>query len=337
VVSCLLQLMQAIASHQVVLVSGETGCGKSTQLPQFILEEHLAAGKHCRVVCGQPRRLSAVSLAQRVAAERGEPVGNSVGYVVMPAAVPCQHRMFLLYRGLCCAIEDLSGLSRQAPRHAGFVAFTMPAQQCRYRIRLESEGGPRAPLQFVTYGILVKLLAGGADSSELKGVTHIVLDEVHERDKYADFAAILLLDLLRARPGLRLVLMSATLQKGVFAEYFSAFGCPVVEVPGRTFPVSEHFLEDVLQLTGRDDGGSDGAAARSERVDSSDEGGQEGQDVDEPDEVDLDLVEDLLCYICREGRHLKVRTRPCIATHTSWPCLRLSQQLWSAPSHVCAA
>jgi HrpA-like RNA helicase len=59
---------------------------------------------------------------------------------------------------------------------------------------------------------------------------------------------VLLLDVLAARPDLKLVLMSATLQ----AERFSAFfgGCPVVTVPGRTYPVEKLHLEDVLQVTG---------------------------------------------------------------------------------------
>jgi ATP-dependent RNA helicase DHX36 len=80
------------------------------------------------------------------------------------------------------------------------------------------------------------------------GVTHVVLDEIHERDKFADFAIILLLDVLKANPSLRLVLMSATLQTKRFSSFFG--GCPVLQVQGRTFPVQEYFLEDVLRLTG---------------------------------------------------------------------------------------
>lgn len=66
------------------MVSGETGCGKTTQVPQFILEESIAAGAgSCTsIVCTQPRRISAVSIAQRVATERGETVGRTVGYSI---------------------------------------------------------------------------------------------------------------------------------------------------------------------------------------------------------------------------------------------------------------
>jgi HrpA-like RNA helicase len=58
------QIVAALDSHQVVLVAGETGCGKTTQVPQYILEDAWYRGKGCRVVCTQPRRISAVSGAR---------------------------------------------------------------------------------------------------------------------------------------------------------------------------------------------------------------------------------------------------------------------------------
>lgn len=65
---------------QVVVVSGETGCGKTTQLPQYILESEIEAsrGAACSIICTQPRRISAIAVAERVAAERGEGIGESV-------------------------------------------------------------------------------------------------------------------------------------------------------------------------------------------------------------------------------------------------------------------
>eukprot|EP00967_Tisochrysis_lutea_P119620 scaffold195477_cov21-Tisochrysis_lutea.AAC.1 len=55
---------------------GATGCGKSTQVPQFILDDAIAqgAGSSTNIVVTQPRRISALGLAQRVAQERGETV-----------------------------------------------------------------------------------------------------------------------------------------------------------------------------------------------------------------------------------------------------------------------
>lgn len=65
---------------QVVVVSGETGCGKTTQLPQYILETEIEAarGAACNIICTQPRRISAMSVSERVAAERGDKLGESV-------------------------------------------------------------------------------------------------------------------------------------------------------------------------------------------------------------------------------------------------------------------
>ncbi|XP_071683938.1 DExH-box ATP-dependent RNA helicase DExH3 isoform X1 [Lolium perenne] len=77
-------LLEAISQNQVVVVSGETGCGKTTQLPQYILESEIEAarGATCSIICTQPRRISAISVSERVAAERGEKIGESVGYKV---------------------------------------------------------------------------------------------------------------------------------------------------------------------------------------------------------------------------------------------------------------
>ncbi|KAK4371730.1 hypothetical protein RND71_007114 [Anisodus tanguticus] len=73
------RLLQAIARNQVVVISGETGCGKTTQLPQYILESEIESGRgaFCSIVCTQPRRISALTVAERVATERGEPLGDS--------------------------------------------------------------------------------------------------------------------------------------------------------------------------------------------------------------------------------------------------------------------
>lgn len=75
-------VLKMIEENQVVLISGETGCGKTTQVAQFILNDHIEKmkGSMCNVVCTQPRRISAISVAERVAEERAEKIGSSVGY-----------------------------------------------------------------------------------------------------------------------------------------------------------------------------------------------------------------------------------------------------------------
>lgn len=66
-------IVETLKKHRVVVVAGETGSGKSTQVPHFLLEDLLLdeGSNKCNVVCTQPRRISAVSLATRVCEELG--------------------------------------------------------------------------------------------------------------------------------------------------------------------------------------------------------------------------------------------------------------------------
>jgi HrpA-like RNA helicase len=189
------EIVSTVRNNQVVLIAGETGCGKTTQVPQYLLEDAWYRDEGCRVICTQPRRISAMSVAERVAVERGENIGENVGYT----------------------------------------------------IRLENRGGNDSSLMFCTNGILLRMLTDQSHDA-MSRVTHLVIDEIHERDRFADFLLILVRDLLPAHPHLRVVLMSATLHVELFSGYFG--GCPVVRVPGFTHPVQDFYLEDVLKLTG---------------------------------------------------------------------------------------
>ncbi|XVE58736.1 hypothetical protein DITRI_Ditri04bG0193000 [Diplodiscus trichospermus] len=188
-------LLNAISQNQVVVVSGETGCGKTTQLPQYILESEIEAarGASCSIICTQPRRISAMAVSERVAAERGEKLGESVGY----------------------------------------------------KVRLEGMKGRDTRLLFCTTGVLLRRLLVDRD---LRGVSHVIVDEIHERGMNEDFLLIVLKDLLPRRPELRLILMSATLNAELFSSYFG--GAPKIHIPGFTYPVREHFLENILEMTG---------------------------------------------------------------------------------------
>ncbi|KAI0082174.1 P-loop containing nucleoside triphosphate hydrolase protein [Panus rudis PR-1116 ss-1] len=199
------EIIKTLETSQVMVLSGETGCGKSTQLPAFILEDHLSRGKHCKIYCTEPRRISAISLAQRVSVELGEPPG-SVG-----------------------TKGSLVG----------------------YSIRLESNTSKTTRLAYVTNGIALRMLESGSgadgDGIAFDEITHIIIDEVHERSIESDFLLIVLKSLLQQRPDLRVVLMSATVDADKLSNYFG--GCPTVHVPGRTFPVDVRFLEDAVELT----------------------------------------------------------------------------------------
>ncbi|GAB2253881.1 hypothetical protein Droror1_Dr00021690 [Drosera rotundifolia] len=186
--------LKAVARHQVVVVSGETGCGKTTQLPQFILEEEISSlhGADCNIICTQPRRIAAISVAARVSAERGERLGDTVGY----------------------------------------------------QIRLEAKRSAETHLLFCTTGVLLRQLVQDPD---LTGVSHILVDEIHERGMNEDFLLIILKDLLSRRQDLRVILMSATINADLFSQYFG--NAPIIHIKGFTYPVVEFFLEDVLEKT----------------------------------------------------------------------------------------
>lgn len=78
------EIVNLIENNQICVISGETGCGKTTQVAQFILDEYLTKqkGSVCRIVCTQPRRISAISIAMRVAEERAEKLGTTIGYQI---------------------------------------------------------------------------------------------------------------------------------------------------------------------------------------------------------------------------------------------------------------
>lgn len=194
-----MQLLQLMRDNDVVVVSGETGCGKTTQVPQYILDDMILSGQggFCNIICTQPRRIAAISVAERVADERCEPPPGSHGSLV------------------------------------------------GYQVRLDKAWNPKTRLLFCTTGILLRKLAGDSD---LQDITHIIVDEVHERSVLGDFLLIILKDILERRSitkssKLKLIVMSATVDASLFSHYFG--DCPIITAKGRTHPVTSFFLEDI--------------------------------------------------------------------------------------------
>ena len=107
----------------------------------------------------------------------------------------------------------------------------------------EHSGGA---MLFLTVGVLLRKLQS---NPSLRGISHVVVDEVHERDINTDLLLALLRSSLKENPDLRVVLMSATGDNQRLGQYFG--GCPVVKVPGFMHPVRDRFLEDVLREMGR--------------------------------------------------------------------------------------
>ncbi|KAM0277308.1 hypothetical protein ACHAQH_005899 [Verticillium albo-atrum] len=210
------QVVDTVDREQVVIICGETGCGKSTQVPSFLLEHQLAQGKPCKIYCTEPRRISAISLARRVSEELGE----------------------------------------------GRSDVGTPRSLVGYSIRLEANTSKETRLVFATTGIVMRMLEG---SNDLREVTHLVLDEVHERSIDSDFLLIVLKKLMLRRKDLKVVLMSATVDAERFSNYLG--NAPVLTVPGRTFPVQVRYLEDAIELTGY----STGQANQEKMVDLDDD------------------------------------------------------------------
>ncbi|KAI4251974.1 MAG: hypothetical protein LQ352_004537, partial [Teloschistes flavicans] len=200
-------IVQTINDHQVTIISGETGSGKSTQSVQFILDDmiqrQLAAAAN--IICTQPRRISALGLADRVSDERCMTVGDEVGYII-------------------------KGESKIRSGHTK-VTFVTTGVLLR---RLQTSGGHAADVL-----------------AEIADVSHVFVDEVHERSLDTDFLLVLLRDILPKRRDLKVVLMSATLDAAVFEKYFRQ-GSSVgkVNIEGRTFPVDDFYLDDVVRQTG---------------------------------------------------------------------------------------
>ncbi|KAG8368831.1 hypothetical protein BUALT_Bualt15G0087700 [Buddleja alternifolia] len=193
------EILHLLEENNVVVICGETGCGKTTQVPQYILDNMIGAGRggYCNIVCTQPRRIAAISVAERVADERCESSPGSKNSLV------------------------------------------------GYQVRLDSARNEQTKLLFCTTGILLRMISGNKD---LVGISHIVVDEVHERSLLGDFLLIVLKNLIEkqsthGKSKLKVILMSATVDSHMFSQYFG--NCPVVTAKGRTHPVSTLFLEDI--------------------------------------------------------------------------------------------
>ncbi|KAI1390747.1 P-loop containing nucleoside triphosphate hydrolase protein [Hypoxylon trugodes] len=199
-------VVSTVSRDQVTIIAGETGSGKSTQSVQFILDDLYSKGfgNAASIICTQPRRISALGLADRVSEERCSKLGQEVGY----------------------------------------------------SIRGENKVSAQTKITFVTTGVLLRRLQTSGGRTEdvvasLADVSHVVIDEVHERSLDTDFLLSIIRDVLKRREDLKLVLMSATLDAATFQSYFASEGLPVglVEISGRTFPVEDYYLDDIIRMT----------------------------------------------------------------------------------------
>jgi ATP-dependent RNA helicase DHX37/DHR1 len=208
------EISDAIRNSDVTIICGETGSGKSTQVPTILYEAGMTQSpndseKNFLIGVTQPRRVAAVSTAKRVCYEMGQGNGRSI-----------------------------LGSSKKG----NLVA---------YQTRFETAGaGDSTRIKFMTDGILLNEIR---NDLILRRYSVIVLDECHERNLNTDVLIGLLSVALPLRQkaafedpsigALKLVLMSATLRVEDFTKNKNLFPtCPpaVVLVPGRTYPVTIH-------------------------------------------------------------------------------------------------
>jgi ATP-dependent helicase HrpA len=175
-------IAEAIMTHQVTVVCGETGSGKTTQIPKICLS--LGRGVQGLIGHTQPRRLAARSVAARIANELDSELGHWVGY----------------------------------------------------KVRFSDRVSPNAYVKLMTDGIL---LAETQSDRWLDAYDTLILDEAHERSLNIDFLLGYLKRLLPRRPELKLIITSATIDPASFSRHFG--NAPVVEVPGRTYPVEVRY------------------------------------------------------------------------------------------------
>ena len=216
------EIIAAIRENQVVVVVSDTGSGKTTQLPKMVAEA--LSGDARRQDTRHKRKIIGCTQPRRIAAV------SVAKRVAEELAVPL----------------------------GGFVG---------YQVRFDDRTSRETRIKFMTDGILLAETQGDAGLAKYDA---LILDEAHERSLNIDFLLGYLKRLLEKRPDLRVVISSATLDAGAFAEFFGnrrdadetdcretrQLRVPVIEAPGRMFPVAEFFLpgkddEELASLVAR--------------------------------------------------------------------------------------
>ena len=203
------EIADLIRNNQVAVVCGETGSGKSTQLPKICLE----IGRHTAGMIGhtQPRRIAARSIASRIAEELGVMLGREVGYEVR---------------------FDKKIIERKgSPHPPSPINMALPVGEGTFANSL---------IKLMTDGIL---LAESQSDKNFRKYGTIIIDEAHERSLNIDILLGMMKRVLPNRPEFKLIITSATIDAKRFAEHFTdrrinhGKPVPVVEVTGRTYPV----------------------------------------------------------------------------------------------------
>lgn len=238
------QVMEAIRNNDFVIICGETGSGKTTQVPQFLYEEGYGdpdSPTPGMIGVTEPRRVAAISTAQRVAYELNQlQPGAAIEALEVKAPEP----------------GDVPAKTSAASKPSDETSESIAAPSTKhvaYQVRYDVTSDRNTRIKFMTDGILLREIQR---DFLLNTYSVIVIDEAHERTMNTDLLLGLLCRLVPLRnelfaegsnnvkSPLKVVIMSATLRVSDFVENHRMFPGkkpPVIKISARQFPVTIHF------------------------------------------------------------------------------------------------
>lgn len=203
--------LSLLDNRQVIIVAGETGSGKTTQIPKMLME--YGCGEQGLIAHTQPRRVAARSVASRLAEELTKNIGGDDS-----------------------GDNDGDSGGEKSIDNAGQVGGVVG-----YQYRFDQQVSAQTRLKVMTDGIL---LAEISHDKLLLEYDAIVIDEAHERSLNIDFLLGYLKLILPRRPDLKVIITSATIDVERFSTFFD--DAPILSVDGRSYPVEEVFLDDLF-------------------------------------------------------------------------------------------
>jgi HrpA-like RNA helicase len=198
------ELMEAIQDHDVLIIMGETGSGKTTKIPQYLMDYD----KDARIVVTQPRRVAAIAAASWVAEERDVELGTEVGYTIR--------------------FDDCTSAEHTRLR---YVTDGVLLREClddpflsRYDIVVLDEAHERSLGTDVLFGLMKRLR------------------KRRRRPLSSSSESLMATAMATTDSQFRLLIMSATLNSEKFSEFFE--DAPLFHIPGRSFDVEIFYMED---------------------------------------------------------------------------------------------
>ena len=184
-------IMSKIHTNRVVIISGNTGCGKTTQIPKYIYESN----SNNKILMTQPRRIAALSVAKRITEEMGEKLGERIGY----------------------------------------------------HVKMNSKFSDNTKILVVTTGVFLEQII-----HKNLNYTHIILDEVHERDIYTDLVLAMIKLYFEENPKskIKIILMSATIAETKFSSYLKLINeqeVPIIKINESKHKIFEYNLNEIIQ------------------------------------------------------------------------------------------